>query len=70
MNSSKIDSINRERLFAWRGRLNESHATPVVLLGVGHDHNNGQIVVCVTHDMTDKAIILFLKKALKEMEAL
>jgi len=70
MNNTQIDSISKQRLYSWRQRLNESHATPILLLGVGHDHKNGQIVICVTEDRSDSEIILFLEKALKELKGL
>jgi len=68
MNNTQIDSISKQRLYSWKEKLNAEHATPVLLLGVGHDHNNGKIVICVTEDRSDQEIILFLEKALASLK--
>lgn len=60
--------ITHERLGSWEKRLTESHATPILLVGVGHDHVNGQINICVTEDMPNAQIIAFLEYALKELK--
>lgn len=64
MDTAKVKSINVKRLSSWGDRLTENHATPVLLLGIGHDHKSGQINVLVTEDMSDAEILLFVKKAL------
>jgi hypothetical protein len=40
------ERITDERLARWKLKLSLSHATPMVLLGVGHDAHSGQLVVC------------------------
>jgi hypothetical protein len=62
--------ITHERLGSWEKKFEGSHATPILLIGVGHDHVNGQVVICVTEDLTDKQIILFLENALKQLRGL
>jgi hypothetical protein len=59
--------ITRERLGSWENKFEGAHATPVLLIGVGHDHVSGQIVICVTEGLTDGQIVLFLENALKQL---
>jgi hypothetical protein len=63
-----VKKITHERLGRWEKKMVLSHATPALLIGVGHDHVNGQIVICVTEDRTDNEIILFLQGAIKELQ--
>jgi hypothetical protein len=55
--SVPIEKITEERLARWKRRMKESHATPIVLMGVGHDHKCGEIVVCIPEDV-DNALVL------------
>lgn len=68
MRREQINKINVERLSRWKNKLNESHATPVVLVSVGHDHNNGKVVICTTEETTDTQILLFMKEAVRQIE--
>lgn len=63
-----VKQITHERLWTWEQRLVQSHATPAFLLGIGHDHVSGQIVLCVTSDRTDAEIIAFLEVALEALK--
>ena len=45
------ETITRERLAIWEKRLAREHATPMVLIGVGHDQRHGQPVLITTEDM-------------------
>jgi len=60
----EIEAICKERLGNWQGRLVNEHSTPVLLLGVGHDHKMGQVVLCTTEDMSDLEIINFVQGTL------
>ena len=62
--------ITHERLCSWEKKFEGSHATTVLLIGVGHDHVYGQIVICVTEELTDREVILFLENALKQLRGL
>jgi hypothetical protein len=62
------DAISAERLDRWRRRLMEQHATPFLLLGIGHDHAAGKIVLCVPENVSDAMICATLRKALLELE--
>ncbi len=63
-----VKRITDERLQSWSKQLINAHATPVLLLGVGHDHVSGQINVVVTENMTPVQIRAFLKQALKAFD--
>ena len=64
MNRQEVIDICDERLDRWKTALVFEHATPVLLLGVSHDHNSGKCVLCTTEEMSDSAIRLFLEEAL------
>jgi hypothetical protein len=62
------DGITAERLASWRDRLKEENATPMVLIGVGHDHKSGQIVLCVPEGVDDDLLIGSLAYALNALQ--
>lgn len=64
-----VSKITHERLGRWEKRLVSSHATPALLLGIGHDHVSGQIVLCVTEEKTDAEIIAFLQMAISSLKS-
>lgn len=68
MTRDKIHKINVERLGRWKNKLVDNHATPVMLLGVGHDHKEGELQICITEERTDQQIYLLLKEACRMME--
>jgi len=68
MESSEIKSICEERLGKWTQRLVDEHATPVILVGVGHDHKNGALVVITLEEMDDRQLLLFLYGATDYLE--
>ena len=69
MTREQVKAIITERLGRWAERLLESHATPVVLVAVGHDARSGQLVVCACEDgPSDKQLALFLKAAAKRLK--
>lgn len=45
-----VEAITRDRLAKWTKRLDQEHATPFALVGIGHDHKSGQLVLCVCED--------------------
>lgn len=61
MHSSQIRAINDERLGRWKERLVSEHATPMLLVGAGHDHNKGRVVICTLEDCDDATLILLLQ---------
>jgi len=60
-----------ERLHRWGERLADGHATPVVLVGVGHDHASGQILVVTLeeHEIRAEVIAAFLLAAVDQLRA-
>lgn len=64
MTKEQIEQINRERLEQWATRFADEHATPVILVGIGHDHKAGSIVIETTEEMSDELVASFLRKAL------
>jgi hypothetical protein len=72
MTADEIASINRERLTRWRLDLELQHATPAVLVGVGHDHREGDLVLCACEGSdapTDRELALMLRWAAEQLEA-
>ena len=69
MNAAEIEAIGRERLEGWRNRLVNEHSTPILLVGVGHDHKKGQVTLCVPEEMSDEEIKYFLMGALNMLRA-
>lgn len=65
MNTRQIIDICDQRLRRWKTRLAYEHATPVLLVSVGHDDKLGQIVICTTEEMSNFEISLLLKEALR-----
>lgn len=69
MTRDQVAAINRDRLARWAEKLTREHATPVLLLGVGHDHTSGQVVLCTLEDLDDAKLAIFLRGALVRLEA-
>lgn len=68
MGKVPVKQINHERMNRWKDRLNENNSTPVLLVGVGHDHVEGRLFVLCTEERTDEQVILFLKAALAQLQ--
>lgn len=68
MQRAQINKINVDRLTSWKNRLNEHHSTPMLLVGVGHDHKQGELMVLVTEERTDYEILLLMREALRMLE--
>ena len=50
MTAEELQALTEERLRRWTARLVAEHATPMVLVAVGHDHALGKIVICTLED--------------------
>ena len=63
------EQITDERLNRWKERLRESHATPLCLIGIGHDHNSGTPVVVTLEEeeMPLATLRLFLRIVLSKL---
>ncbi len=64
-----VKFINDERLGRWKNQLNRKNATPVLLIGIGHDHNAGDVTVLVTEERSDEDIKLLLVEALRQLSS-
>lgn len=68
MNRSEIRNITNDRLLEWSETLIAAHATPFVLLGVGHDHASGEVHLCVPKGMPLVEVRLFVRHALNVLD--
>jgi hypothetical protein len=68
MTRAQIGSINSKRLASWADKLTSAHATPQLLLGVGHDHVSGQVSVIVCEEITNDQIEALLRFALDAIQ--
>ena len=64
MTASEVGDITRDRLKGWARLLVDSHATPFAVVGCGHDHNSGQVVLCIPDDVPVADIVTLLEGAL------
>jgi len=69
MNLNELGLILEERFLGWTKKLIAEHATPVLLLGVGHDAAEGKIVVLVVDDplIGQAEIAAMLRYALRQL---
>lgn len=65
MNREEIEAICRERLEGWQQHLVEEHATPIILVGMGHDERSGELVVCTTEGLAKEYIVALLEGGLR-----
>jgi len=65
-----VEQITAERLLRWSKRLSQAHATPILLVAVGHDEVSGQIVLCTLdeEELTNSKLRAFLEYAIKELK--
>ena len=54
MTSEEIREICNDRLGAWTKCLVEDHATPVILIGEGHDEELGKTVILLIKDESSR----------------
>lgn len=68
--SVPTEAITKERLERWENRLSAAHATPILLVAIGHDHNSGQLVVCTLDEpeLDNAKLRVLLMRALTELE--
>lgn len=62
------EQITEDRLGRWTKRLSDAHATPVVLVALGHDHNKGLPVVCTTEDIGNQELSALLRYAASALD--
>lgn len=69
MTPETIRRINDERLGAWREDLVAVHATPALLIGVGHDAAIGQVHLCMPENMPKEILLSYLAFAFEEIQS-
>ena len=67
MDKTQIQIICEHRLDSWSDILVENHATPLLLIGVGHDDHSGEMHIIVPDDklISNEMIVAILHKALQ-----
>jgi hypothetical protein len=59
--------ITRERLDEWAETLDQAHATPMLMVAVGHDEQVGEMHVIVPDGVDRDQVKIFLRAALREL---
>ena len=67
MNDTRVREICKQRLGLWTDDLVGDHATPVLLLGIGHDDKKGNISICTVEEMERDKLIKFVAHALDRL---
>jgi len=63
-----VEEITKQRLEGWAQILKDQHATPLLLVGVGHDENIGRLAICVPEDIPQVTLIAVLREMLEVLE--
>ena len=66
--SMDTDTITQDRFASWSEKLLESKATPMLVIGMGHDDHNGEVVIVTCADVkneTIRAALLFAARAIQ-----
>lgn len=63
MTRDRLHTIVEARLAEWNRDLVADHSTPLLLLGVGHDHKSGSLSLCHVKDMDRGQVVAFLLAA-------
>jgi len=66
--SVPVKQITPERLKRWGKRLIALHATPLVLVAIGHDQVSGQLSVIRCEEISDRDLRIILSEALAALE--
>lgn len=68
MTREQIEDIIASRIVQWGVVLRDMHATPMLLLGVGHDHAVGKLHVVVPDSVGTQEIKAMLLAALEMLD--
>lgn len=62
--------ITEARLKRWAEKLAKHNATPILLVGVGHEHFSGDLVFCTleAEEMDTRMIVAILRKAIVKLQ--
>lgn len=69
MTDAEIKSICATRLALWFAYLSRQHATPVLTLGVGHDHVSGAVYLTTTNETSQDEVADLLRGAIAILES-
>ena len=61
MKPEQVAEATALRLSDWGRMLVAKHATPAVLIAVGHDHVSGDVTVLIPDDVTTAEVITLLR---------
>jgi len=67
MTEDTIRTITTGRLSGWADKLVSDHATPALLIGFGHDHRSGDVVLCCVEDLSDEDVRDLLRGLLRKL---
>ena len=68
MTPERVAHINAERLSSWANILLQHHATPAVLIGIGHDDRSGEIRIITCEELPDDFVLQMLRFAIAQLE--
>ena len=63
-----VEQITPELLKRWGKRLIALHATPLLIVAIGHDHVSGELTVLTCEDMCDRDLCTIFRGALAALE--
>ena len=69
MNQREVAEIVEDRVTKWSKRLIESHSTPFLLIGFGHDHRQGMAVTCLEEGVSVDQAVAYLEKTVQLLKA-
>lgn len=55
------------RMAEWAKQLAERNCTPVLVLGIGHNENAGEVHLFTMQDFSDEDVVMFLAFAQREI---
>ena len=68
MSPERVTEITAERLSRWGNYLAAKHATPLLVLGMGHDERRGTVEVCIPADVPLPDVLVAIRAALRILE--
>ena len=68
MTTTQCAAICETRLRSWRDILIRQHATPILLIGMGHDTHTGEVQMIAVEDLTHDELRALLCYAVRELK--
>lgn len=68
MTIEELAQISSVRLAKWGETIVKEHGTPMLTIGVGHDHNAGNIILCMPEDLSDSQALLLLRGVIRALQ--